>query len=68
MRRPGVIPVCLFIFLVASTATALDAGTIVRNGEPQSVIVLQPDAPAQLSEAVSVYIDDMNLFRMKEEG
>lgn len=53
MRRPGVIPLCLFIFLVASTATAFDAGTIVRNGEPQSVIVLQPDAPAQLSEAVS---------------
>jgi len=54
MRRPGVIPLCLFIFLVASTATAAsDAATIVRNGEPQAVIVVQPDAPAQLSEAVS---------------
>lgn len=54
MRNPIVILLCLLVFLVAGAATAaFDAATIVRNGEPQAVIVLQPDAPAQLSEAVS---------------
>jgi hypothetical protein len=48
------IPFYLLMFSVAGTATAAsDAATIVRHGEPWAVIVLQPDAPAQLSEAVS---------------
>lgn len=54
MRGPSVIPLCLLMFLVAGTVTvAFDAATIVRHGEPRAVIVLQHDAPAQLSEAVS---------------
>ena len=43
-----------FALLVGAAAGAApDAATIVCHGESQAVIVLQPDAPGQLAEAVS---------------